>query len=542
MASDFYLGNPNLKNVAQKINWTEENLTEYMLCKEDSEHFIHNFVKIIHVDHGLVPFEMYDYQKDMVHKFNDNRFVICKMPRQTGKSTTIIAFLLHYVLFNENVNVAILANKGAVARELLSRLQLAYEHLPKWLQQGVVIWNKGNIELENGSKILASATSGSAVRGSSFNIIFLDEFAHVPSNIAEQFFTSVYPTISSGESTKVLIVSTPLGMNMFYKMWADAQEKRNNYVPVEVHWSQVPGRDEKWKQETIKNTSEVQFTQEFECEFIGSTHTLINAAKLRTMVFKTPIFSKNGLDVYEEPIKNALYCMVVDTAQGKDQDYSAISIFDISQIPYRQVAKYRSNQISPMLYPDIIFQIGKKYNMAWILLEVNDVGSQVAETLHYDLEYENIIVSSMKGRAGQQIGGGFSKNIQLGIRTSKQLKRIGCSTLKEMIESDKLIISDFDTISELTTFAVKHNSYEAEEGSNDDLAMTLVIFSWLVQQRYFKDLTDLDIRKKLADEQMRALEEDLLPFGIIDDGRESQTFTDNSGTTWTVDESSREYF
>ena len=542
MASDFYLGNPNLKNVAQKINWTEDNLTEYMLCKEDSEHFIRNFVKIIHVDRGLVSFEMYDYQKDMVHKFNDNRFVICKMPRQTGKSTTIIAFLLHYVLFNENVNVAILANKGAVARELLSRLQLAYEHLPKWLQQGVVIWNKGNIELENGSKILASATSGSAVRGSSFNIIFLDEFAHVPSNIAEQFFTSVYPTISSGESTKVLIVSTPLGMNMFYKMWADALEKRNNYVPVEVHWSQVPGRDEKWKQETIKNTSEVQFTQEFECEFIGSTHTLINAAKLRMMVFKTPIFSKNGLDVYEEPIKNALYCMVVDTAQGKEQDYSAISIFDISQIPYRQVAKYRSNQISPMLYPDIIFQIGKKYNMAWILLEVNDVGSQVAETLHYDLEYENIIVSSMKGRAGQQIGGGFAKNIQLGIRTSKQLKRIGCSALKEMIESDKLIISDFDTISELTTFAVKHNSYEAEEGSNDDLAMTLVIFSWLVQQRYCKDLTDLDIRKKLADEQMRALEEDLLPFGIIDDGRDVQTFTDNSGTTWTVDESSREYF
>ena len=542
MKSANYLGNPNLKNVAQKINWTEENLTTYMLCKEDSEHFIRNFVKIIHVDRGLVSFEMYDYQKDMVHTFNDNRFVICKMPRQTGKSTTIIAYLLHYVLFNENVNVAILANKGAVARELLGRLQLAYEHLPKWLQQGVVIWNKGNIELENGSKILASATSGSAVRGSSFNIIFLDEFAHVPSNIAEQFFTSVYPTISSGESTKVLIVSTPLGMNMFYKMWADAQEKRNNYVPLEVHWSQVPGRDEKWKQETIKNTSEVQFTQEFECEFIGSTHTLISATKLRTMVFKTPVFSKNGLDVYEEPIKNALYCMIVDTAQGKDQDYSAISIFDISQIPYRQVAKYRSNKISPMLYPDIIFHIGKKYNMSWVLLEVNDVGSQVAETLHYDLEYENIIVSSMKGRAGQQIGGGFAKNIQLGIRTSKQLKRIGCSALKEMIESDKLIISDFDTISELTTFAVKNNSYEAEEGSNDDLAMTLVIFSWLVQQRYFKDLTDLDIRKKLADEQMKALEEDLLPFGIIDDGRDAQTFTDNSGTTWTIDESSRAYF
>jgi hypothetical protein len=536
MASANYLGNPNLKNVGQKIEWTTESLAEYMACKDDPEHFIRNYVRIIHVDRGLVPFEMYEYQKDMIHKFNDNRFVICKMPRQTGKSTTIIAFLLHYILFNESVNVAILANKGSVARELLSRLQLAYENLPKWMQQGAVVWNKGNIEIENGSKIIAAATSSSAVRGSSFNIIFLDEFAHVPQNIAEQFFTSVYPTISSGESTKVLIVSTPLGMNMFYKMWIEAEEGRNDYVPIEVHWSEVPGRDTKWKEETIRNTSEVQFTQEFECEFVGSTYTLIAPSKLRTLVFKTPLHSNNNLNVYEEPRKNHTYALVADCAQGKGADYSAFNVFDVSEMPYKQVAVYRDNTISPMLYPNVIYNVGNKYNMAHVLIEVNDIGSQVADTLHYDLEYENIMIVTMRGRAGQQIGGGFAKNIQLGLRTSKQIKRIGCATLKDLIEQDQLQVSDFETIKELTTFALTNNTYQAEEGSHDDLAMTLVIFGWLVQQRYFKELTNMDIRKKMWEEQMETLEQDMLPFGIIDDGLEEETFKDDTGTVWTVDD------
>jgi hypothetical protein len=543
VASETYLGNPNLKNVGQNIEWTEETLTEYMKCKEDPEYFIVNYVQIIHVDKGLVPFEMYDYQKDMIRKFNDNRFVICKMPRQTGKSTTIISFLLHYVLFNESVNVAILANKGATARELLSRLQLAYEHLPKWMQQGAVTWNKGNIEVENGSKVIAAATSSSAVRGSSFNIIFLDEFAHVPQNIADQFFTSVYPTISSGESTKVLIVSTPLGMNMFYKMWIEAEEGRSDYIPIEVHWSEMPGRNQKWKDETIRNTSEVQFTQEFECEFVGSTYTLIAPSKLRTMVFKTPIHTNNNLDVYEEPKKNHTYAMICDTAQGKGVDYSAFSVFDVSEMPYRQVAKYRDNTISPMLYPNIIYNVGNKYNQSHVLIEVNDIGSQIADTLHYDLEYENIMIITMRGRAGQQIGGGFAKNVQLGIRTSKQIKRIGCATLKDLIEQEQLLIPDFDTIQELTTFALTNNTYQAEDGSHDDLAMTLVIFGWLVQQRYFKEMTNMDIRKKMWEEQMETLEQDMLPFGIIDDGREEETFVDNDGQKWTVDdEFSRVYY
>ena len=542
MAKQSYLGNPNLKGTGVSVDWTPESVEEYKKCMESPLYFIKNYVQIVNVDRGLVPFDMWDFQEDMINNFHDERFVICKMPRQTGKSTTIISYLLHYVLFNPEANVAILANKGAVARELLSRLQLAYEHLPKFLQQGVTVWNKGNIELENGSKILASATSGSAVRGSSFNIIFLDEFAHVPNTIAESFFTSVYPTISSGETTKVFIVSTPLGMNLFYKMWIDAEEKRNNYIPIEVHYTQVPGRDEKWRQETIKNTSEVQFNQEFLCEFLGSTHTLIDASKLRSMVFKKPVFSKNNIDVYEEPIKKATYCMIVDTAQGKGQDFSAFSVFDVSQIPYRQVAKYRDNNISPMLYPNIIYQVGMKYNTAFILLEINDMGAQVAETLHYDLEYENVMITSMKGRAGQQIGGGFSKNIQLGIRTSKQLKRIGCATLKEMIETDKLIVPDFETIAELTTFASRHNSFEAEEGAHDDLAMTLVIFAWLVQQRYFKDITNLDLRQKMYEEFEEQFEQDMLPFGIIDDGREEDTYTDNTGQTWEVSPSQRSYF
>ena len=543
MASETYLGNPNLKNVGQNIEWTEDTLTEYMKCKEDPEHFIVNYVQIVHVDKGLVPFKMYDYQKDMIHKFTDNRFVICKMPRQTGKSTTIISFLLHYILFNESVNVAILANKGATARELLSRLQLAYEHLPKWLQQGVVTWNKGNIEVENGSKVIAAATSSSAVRGSSFNIIFLDEFAHVPQNIADQFFTSVYPTISSGESTKVLIVSTPLGLNMFYKMWVEAEEGRSDYVPIEVHWSEMPGRDNKWKEQTIKNTSEVQFTQEFECEFVGSTYTLIAPSKLRTMVFKNPIHKNNNLDVYENPIKNHTYALVADTAQGKGVDYSAFSVFDVSEMPYKQVAKFRDNTISPMLYPNVIYNVGNKYNSAQVVIEVNDIGSQVADTLHYDLEYENIMIITMRGRAGLQIGGGFAKNIQLGLRTSKQIKRIGCATLKDLIEQDQLIVPDFETIRELTTFALQNNSYQAEEGSHDDLAMTLVIFGWLVQQRYFKEMTNMDIRKKMWEEQMETLEQDMLPFGIIDDGLEPETFQDGEGQTWTVDdESTRMYY
>ncbi|MBT4698246.1 terminase [Candidatus Woesearchaeota archaeon] len=519
-----YLGNPLLKGAYVHQDWSEKQVGEYIRCQQDPIYFIAKHLKIVSLDEGLVDFDLRPYQKDMIEKFYNERFVICKMARQSGKSTTILAYLLHYILFNENVNVAILANKKATAMELLGRLQLAYEHLPKWLQQGILIWNKGNIELENGSKILASSTSGSAIRGGSFNIIFLDEFAFVPSNISEEFFSSVYPTITSGKSTKMFIVSTPNGMNMFYKLWTDAEEGNNDYVPISVHWSQVPGRDDEWKQKTIRNTSERQFEAEFECSFLGSSNTLISTEKLMSMPFKKPIYQYDGLDIYQEPIMNHTYVIVCDVARGVGLDYSAFSIFDVTKQPYRQVGKYRKNDISPMLYPNVIFTTARKYNEAFILVEVNDIGQQVADILYHDMEYENMMMVTMHGRNGQQIGGGFSKNVSMGIRTTKQVKRIGCATLKDLIERDNLLIEDFDTISELTTFIGKSTSWEADDGAHDDLVMGCVLFSWLVQQRYFKELTDQDIREKMFAEQMKMIEEDMVPFGIINDGNDPDEF------------------
>jgi len=519
-----YLGNPLLKSAYVPQDFSEEQVGEYIRCQQDPLHFISEHIKIVSVDEGLVDFDVRDYQEDMIDRFHNERFVICKMARQSGKSTTILAYLLHYILFNENVSVAVLANKKSTAMELLGRLQLAYEHMPKWLQQGILIWNKGNIELENGSKILASSTSGSAIRGGTFNIIFLDEFAFVPHNISEEFFSSVYPTISSGKTTKVFIVSTPNGMNLFYKLWTDAEEKLNDYSPISVHWSQVPDRDEEWKEKTIRNTSERQFQQEFECSFLGSSNTLISTEKLMAMPFKQPIYQHEGLDIYQEPIIGHTYVMVCDVSRGVGLDYSAFSIFDVTKQPYRQVGKYRKNDISPMLYPNIIFTTAQKYNEAFVLVEVNDIGQQVADILYHDMEYENMMMVTMHGRNGQQIGGGFSKNVSMGIRTTKQVKRIGCATLKDLIERNNLLIEDFDTISELTTFIGKSTSWEADDGAHDDLVMGCVLFSWLVQQRYFRELTDQDIREKMFAEQMKMIEEELVPFGYIEDGNDPDEY------------------
>jgi len=519
-----YLGNPLLKSAYVPQDFSEEQVGEYIRCQQDPLHFISEHIKIVSVDEGLVDFDVRDYQEEMIDRFHNERFVICKMARQSGKSTTILAYLLHYILFNENVSVAVLANKKSTAMELLGRLQLAYEHMPKWLQQGILIWNKGNIELENGSKILASSTSGSAIRGGTFNIIFLDEFAFVPHNISEEFFSSVYPTISSGKTTKVFIVSTPNGMNLFYKLWTDAEEKLNDYSPISVHWSQVPDRDEEWKEKTIRNTSERQFQQEFECSFLGSSNTLISTEKLMAMPFKQPIYQHEGLDIYQEPIIGHTYVMVCDVSRGVGLDYSAFSIFDVTKQPYRQVGKYRKNDISPMLYPNIIFTTAQKYNEAFVLVEVNDIGQQVADILYHDMEYENMMMVTMHGRNGQQIGGGFSKNVSMGIRTTKQVKRIGCATLKDLIERNNLLIEDFDTISELTTFIGKSTSWEADDGAHDDLVMGCVLFSWLVQQRYFRELTDQDIREKMFAEQMKMIEEELVPFGYIEDGNDPDEY------------------
>jgi len=537
MAVETYKGNPNLKSAQVRHEYTEDQVTEFLKCSDDPIYFIQKYVKIVSIDEGLVPFDLYPFQKDIVGTFHKNRFTICKLPRQSGKSTTILSYLIHYVIFNPTVNVAILANKASTARDLLSRLQLAYEHLPQWLQMGVMNWNKGSLELENGSKILAASTSASAVRGGSYNIIFLDEFAFVPSNIAEQFFSSVYPTISSGQTSKVMIVSTPRGMNMFYKMWVDAENKRNEFVPIEVHWSEVPGRDDAWKEQTIKNTSEQQFLQEFECSFLGSVDTLISPQKIQQIPYHDPIESNAGLDVYEKPIKGHQYCMTVDVSRGGSNDYSAFVVLDITQMPYKLVAKFRDNEIKPLVFPDIIYRTAKSYNESQILVEINDIGGQIADALHHDMAYENIIMTQMRGRLGQIVGSGFGDGqTDLGVRTTKQVKRIGCSNLKQLIEGDKLLLADFDIIAEMSTFVQKGSSFEAEEGATDDLMMCLVFFSWLTDQQYFKDLTDEDIRKRLYESQKENIEADMAPFGFIDDGvhygDDIVPFMDDDGDYW----------
>ena len=532
---DVYLGNPNLKKANTRTEFSAKQVQEFIKCKKDPIYFARNYIKIVSLDEGLVHFKMWDFQEELIKNFHENRFNICKMPRQTGKSTTCVAYLLHYIVFNDSVNVGILANKAATARELLGRLQTAYENLPKWMQQGILSWNKGSMELENGSKILAASTSASAVRGMSFNIIFLDEFAFVPNHIAEAFFSSVYPTITSGKSTKVIMVSTPCGMNHFYRYWHDAQRGKNEYIATEVHWSEVPGRDDAWKEQTIKNTSEQQFKVEFECEFLGSVDTLISVTKLRNLVFEDPIVNNyKGMLVYEHPIKGNDYIITVDTARGIDHDSSAFIVFDITTYPYKTVARYKNAEIKPMLFPNLIMDVAKAYNNAYVLVEINDIGEQVASIMQYDLEYENILMCAMRGRNGQQVGSGFSgSKTQMGVRMTQAVKKLGCSNLKTLMEDDKIVTNDYDIIAELTTFVQKKQSWEAEDGCHDDLAMCLVIFAWLVAQDYFKEMTDTDVRKRIYEEQKNQIEQDMAPFGFILDGvDDDDEFVDGNGDRW----------
>jgi len=525
-----YLGNPNLKPEGQSLQFTKEQVEEYLRCSKDPVYFVSKYIKVVSLDKGLVGFNMYPYQKDMIETIHNNRFIIAKLPRQSGKTTTVASYLLHYVLFNQSVNVAILANKQSTARDILARLKLSYEYLPKWIQQGVKEWNKHSIVLENGAKIIAAATSSSAIRGGSYNVILLDEYAHVPTSVAEEFFSSVYPTITAGQTTRVIMISTPKGLNMFYHFWKGAQSKQNEYIPVEVTWNQVPKypggplRDEEWKQETIRNSSERQFQEEFVCDFIGSTNTLISSQKLNSLVWKKPHYKSNdGITIFEEPIRKTektedhVYYTVVDVSRGQGKDYSALTVIDITQMPYRVVAKYRNNTVSPLLFPSIVCSIGKKYNNSYIMVELNDIGGQVADILHQDLNYENLIRSTTKGRKGQILNEGFSssKNQQLGVRTSQIVKKLGCSVLKNLIENDKLIVEDAEIIEELTTFVADHSSYHAEDGYTDDLVMTLVLFSWATRQEFFKNLTNQDVRMEIYSEEIKKIEEDFLPFGYI---------------------------
>jgi len=518
---DGYLGNQHIKKTGTAFGWTPEMIEEYIKCSKDPIYFIRTYIRIISLDEGLVPFQLFDYQKRMVESFFKNRNTVITTARQVGKSTTTVAFLLWYVLFHGEKTVALLANKGETAREILGKVQIAYENLPKWLQQGVLNWNKGSIELENKSRIIASSTSATSIRGYSINILFIDEAAHIDN--WEEFFTSVYPTIASGKSTKVILVSTPNGLNHFYKLWIGAKEKKNNYNPIQVMWYDDPRRDEAWKKEILAgmNNDVETFAQEQECEFLGSSGTLISGAKLKQLVYRDPIVEKDGICMYEKPIEKHSYVLIADVSHGKGLDYSAFHIIDVTKMPYRQVCVFRDNMTTPIDYSSTIQRFGLLYNEAQILVEINDIGALVASSIYEEYEYENLLsTTNHGGRSGKQIVPGFDSKSEKGIRTTKTVKTVGCSVLKLLVEQDQLLLNDFNTISELSTFSKKGNSYEAEPGCHDDLAMGLVLFGWLSNQRYFKELTDINTLNQLRDKNDNDLYEQLAPFGQIVTGHE----------------------
>jgi len=539
-----YLGNPRLKRVNMPMQLTEDQVREYVKCAEDPVYFIENYVKVVMLDKGFVQINLYPFQKDAIDKFNKNRRIIVKAGRQVGKTTMVVGYILWYVLFNTDKSVAILANKAATAREILSRIKLAYEALPHWIQQGVKTWNKGDIELENGCRILANSTASSAIRGFSISLLYLDEFAFVPTNIADEFFTSVYPTISSGTESKILISSTPNGMNHFYKMWNDAVEDNNGFTHISANWREVPGRDQKWADEQFRVLGEQKFMQEMECEFLGSSGTLISAVALRAMSFSKPIANTGieNLRVYEEVQPDHLYFCVVDTSRGKGLDYSAFTVIDATTLPYKVVATYKDNEISPLVYPAILKQVGTYYNNAYQLVETNDNGQQIVDILFDDYEYENILSTVEHGKSKLNkkllVNFGFGQKSGRGIKTTKSVKRLGCSVLKNLIERQQLLVTDYDIISELSTFVSNGVSYEAEEGSHDDLVMCLVLFAWLTNQKFFTDMTDVNIRQKLNAEQLKMIEEesigDAILAGHIDvDQAGSKTFVED-GAVWSA--------
>jgi hypothetical protein len=536
MTTKQYLGNANLKAAGVALQFTQDQVQEYLKCAQDPIHFIENYCKIVTLDHGLQPFKLYDCQRNKVKVIHENRKVILMEGRQQGKTTTSAAYILWYTLFQGSKTVAILANKATAAREVLYRYQLMYENLPIWLQQGVTTWNKGDIQLENGSIVFTAATSASGIRGKSVNLLYVDEAAIIPNNVAEQFFTSVYPTISAGETTKILLSSTPLGYNHFWKFWNDAEEKRNGFVPLFIPYWEIPGRNEKWAEEQRRLLGELKFNQEVLCKFLGSSLTLVAADTIAQMSPKKPIYSKDGLDIYEAVQKDHIYTIVADTAKGVGGDYSAFSIVDCTQMPYQVVGKYRDNTISPLLYPSVLYKTAKEFNSAYVLIELNS-SEQVAEILYSEYEYDNVIFVN-RTTNGQVVSGGFGGGkSQLGVITDRKVKRIGCSNFKSLVEEKKLLIHDMDTISEISTFIEKRGTYSADEGYNDDLVMGLVLFSWLTTNSYFKELTNINIRKELYDQRIQMIEDEMTPFGIIDDGIESESYIDSTGQVWNTSKS-----
>ncbi len=528
--SQSYLGNPNVKRDGVQQAWTPDLLKEYKKCMTDAVYFARNYVKVIALDKGLVNFDLYPYQEQMFKHFEEHRFNVVLACRQSGKSISACAYLLWFVLFNSEKTVAILANKGATAREMLARITLMLENIPFFLQPGSKALNKGSLEFSNNSRIVAAATSGSSIRGMSVNLLYLDEFAFVER--AAEFYTSTYPVVSAGKDTKIIVTSTANGIgNQFHKVWEGAVQGINQFKPFRVDWWDVPGRDNKWKTETIANTSQLQFDQEFGNTFFGTGDTLINAEtllSLRAKPYKRLL--ENGLlKIYKETQKDHDYIMTVDVSKGRGQDYSTFNILDISTRPFEQVAVYRNNTISPILFPNIIYKYAKVYNEAYVVVEANDQGSVVCNGLYHDLEYENMHVeSAIKANA-------------LGIEINRKTKRLGCSAIKDILENNKLSIVDEQTIFEISTFEARGQSYEATDGNHDDLMMNLVLFGYFVSTQYFANMTDINLKEMIFKKRMQEIEDNVVPFGIIDDGRQYSEQIENTEDPWRIREDTQRF-
>lgn len=521
-----YLGNTLVKRAGVETKYTDDELQEYIKCSSNPVHFIESYCSIISLDEGLVKFKLRGYQQNLIEHYDDNRFNVVLASRQSGKSITSCAYLLWYLLFNPEVTVAVLANKGVIAREMIARIVTMLESVPFFLQPGVKILNKGNIEFGNDSKVVAAATSSSSIRGLSINLLYLDEFAFVEN--AEEFYTSTYPVVTSGKNSKVIITSTANGVgNMFYKIYESAVQKQSEYKHFLINWFDVPGRDEEWKKQTIANTSETQFEQEYGNSFLGTGTTLINSNTLLGMRSIDPDWNRDNINIYDRPVEGHEYVCTVDVSQGRGIDYSAFSIFDVSVQPFTQVATYRDNMISPMLLPDVINKYAHPYNDALVIIENNAEGSLVAKMLHYDVEYESVFVQ------------GMSKAEDIGVTMNRKIKRIGCSTLKELLEENRLTLIDRTTITELMTFVHKGTSYEADKGYHDDMVMNCVLFSWFITTPYFEHLTDKAVKTLLYSEQQKLIEDDLLPAGVFGalEGQE-ETFVDAEGDRWFLDSTS----
>lgn len=524
-----YNGNPLVKRDGVEQPFTQYELSEYIRCMNDPAYFARTYVKVINLDKGLVPFDLYPYQEKMFKHFNENRFSIVLACRQSGKSISSVVYILWYAIFKPEQTIAVLANKGSTAQEMIGRITLALENLPFFLQPGCKSLNKKSIEFSNNSRIVSSATSGSSIRGMSVNLLFLDEFAFVENDA--RFYTSTYPVVTSGKTTRVIITSTANGLgNVFHKIWEGAVQNTNDYKPFRVDWWDVPGRDEQWKAQTIANTSELQFDQEFGNNFHGTGNTLINANTLLRLKARQPVYSMNGVNVYYTPIKaykdedtdipEHQYMIFVDVAKGRGQDYSTFNIIDITDRPFKQVATFRDNLISPLLFPDVIHKYAKLYNNALVVIENNDQGTVVCNGLYYDLEYENVYTSSAV------------KADSIGVFMDKKIKRIGCSHMKDLIEQSKLEINDAETIVEASVFVAKGQSYEASDGMHDDLIMNLVLFGWFAATPMFNEAMDSSMRNLIYSQQAKQIEDEVLPFGFIDDGQQEEVIIDDTGQRW----------